>query len=161
MPRTRLSLTIEGMDELVASLAQFGSKTTAKRIMRGAMNKAAQVLVKAARRKAPKETGLLRKALTKTVAAKGLSMTAIIGADATRTGPDPVKRRPRVATNYVHLAEYGHIDSDTGRMIRGSRFLERTSREQGPRVSAEFATEVGSRIDKELAKAKAKRGRKG
>jgi HK97 gp10 family phage protein len=153
--RPKLSLELEGLDGLVKSLAQFKSKTIAKRIMRGAMNKAGTVLLQAARKNAPKESGTLKKALTRTVLSKGFNMTTIIGADATKSGQGP-DGRTRLPSNYVHLAEYGfqHV---SGKHVPGSRFLEKARVEQGPKVSEKFTAEVGAGIEKELAKGNKRR----
>lgn len=151
-----LTFAIDGLDPLIRSLAQFKSKTTAKRIMRGSLNKATQVLVKAVRKNAPKETGLLKRSITKTVTIKGHGMSAKIGADANASGPGP-DGRTRLPNNYVHLVEYGFKHARSGRHIPGARFIERVSQNDAPRVSAIFADEVGERIVKELAKGKGKK----
>lgn len=148
--RPQMTLSIEGMDELIASLAQFGSKTTAKRLMRGAMNKAAQSLVVAARKNAPAETRALRKAMTRKVITKGFSMTAVVGPDAAKSGPAPEPGRKRVPRNYSHLVEFGFVTH--GQHVPGSRFMERTAEQRGPKAQEVFIREVGVRIEKELAK---------
>ena len=91
--RNSLSLDIDGIDGLVSSLAQFKSKSTAKRLLRGGMGKAAQALVVAVRKNTPSETGTLKKAMTKRIVSRGLSMTAVIGPDASAEGegPDPAQ----------------------------------------------------------------------
>jgi HK97 gp10 family phage protein len=152
----QLTFAIDGLNPLIKSLAQFKSKTTAKRIMRGSLNKAVQVLVKAARKNAPEETGLLKKAITKDVRTKGHGMSAKIGADAKLSGVGP-DGRTRTPQNYVHLVEYGFKHAKSGQHVPGARFIEKTSREHAPRVTEQFAAEVGERIVKELAKGKGKK----
>lgn len=158
----KMTLEIDGLDGLVKSLGQFGSKTTAKRLMRSAMNKAGTTLVKAARKNAPSDTGIMKKSLSRTVRAKDYLMTAVIGADNAVSGPNPGRNKPkhRIPSHYVHLVEYGFQHWRTGEHVPGSRFLERTRAEQGPQVSRKFAEEVGAGIQKELAKGKRKGRRK-
>ncbi|MEM7806499.1 MAG: HK97-gp10 family putative phage morphogenesis protein [Planctomycetota bacterium] len=152
MPR-RPSFTfdITGIDGLVEQLAQFGSKTTAKRILRGSMNKAGTQLAKAARRNVPRDTGTLKKSITKSVRTKGASMVAVIGPDPSKSGTDEHGNR-RLPNSYAHLVEYGHRDADTGRDIPGARFIGKARDQEGPKVSGTFQSEVGQRISKELAK---------
>ncbi len=156
--RNRLSLDIDGLPGLIGQLAQFKSKSTAKRLMRGGMGKAAQALVQAARRETPTETGLLKKAMTKRVKSRGMGMTATVGADASKVGEGPDGRR-RVPANYIHLVEYGHLDADTGRAIPGARMIEKTREREAPKVAEVFVEDVGRRVVKELAKGKSGRKR--
>ena len=152
--KPQLSFAIDGLDGLMKSLAQFKSKTTAKRITRASINKAATTLLKGARANAPTDTETLKKALVKKVAAKGAAVTAIIGADAGVSKTVAAGRR-RTPANYLYLVEFGHVDRG-GNPVPGSHFLERTGRELGPNVAQKFADEVAARILKELAKNKAK-----
>lgn len=103
--------TIVGLKECQEALRQLPGKLQ-RRILRPAMTKATKPILMAVKRLAPRDTGMLRKSITrKVVTYKSGTLVAVIGPDtkhrveATRRG----RSKPMVVNpaKYAHLVEFG------------------------------------------------------
>lgn len=114
-------LTLTGHKALDKKLRTLGDKVQ-RRVTRKAVNAAATPVLKAARAKAPKQSGLLKKAMGKKVATnkKTGDIVGIVGARKQIEGEyQGEKRKP---SRYSHLVEKGFIDS-SGKFVPPSPFL--------------------------------------
>lgn len=106
-----------------AGMELFGDKALAKtfktlgervqrRVLRQAVNAASTPVVKAARSKARKQSGLLKKSLGKKVKTYPEKMTVVGIIGPRRDVQGEYKGVKRVPANYAHLIEGGKINSD-------------------------------------------------
>jgi HK97 gp10 family phage protein len=93
-----------------------------RRVMRQAVSAAATPITKAARAKAPKESGLLRKSMGKKVKTypKTMTVVGIVGPKTSIIGEH--KGRKRWPAKYARLIERGHIARD-GSFVPPQPFL--------------------------------------
>jgi HK97 gp10 family phage protein len=98
---------IDGVKELAAGLRSL-PRQVQRSGLRKAVTPAATPIVKAAKSSAPKQTGLLKKSLTKKIQTykRTDTVVAVIGARADAGGE--YKGRRRVPAKYAHLVEQGH-----------------------------------------------------
>ncbi len=135
MPNDRMKL--EGFDELVEKLG--GDYATAREAAIEAVNEGAKVIEKQAKANAPKESGLLKKAIG--VIQKAYNVKRVFAAI---VKPRPEKggtykgkyRRPM---KYGWLSENGHIDAKTKRFVPGSLWLRRAVTQRGAAAQARMA----------------------
>lgn len=118
-------MKIEGDKQLKNLLAQL-PKRVASKGNKAAVTAGAKPIVKAAKNKAPKESGALRKAMGSKVktykADAGTSAVAVIGARRNVTAD--YKGKPRVPSRYIHLVDKGT------KYIKGDNFLEQAYEEE-------------------------------
>lgn len=119
-----------------------------RKVTRRAVTKAATPIVKAARTKAPRDSGALAKAINKKIKTYTGTQTvvAIIGPD-TKTQVQ-YKGKTRRPAYYAHLAHDGHITA-TGEHVPGNPFLRNAAEEQKPAALQTLKTEMGAGIIKE------------
>ena len=100
---------LTGHKALERKLRRLGERVH-RRLLKQAVNAAATPTVKAARRKAPKQSGLLKRSLGKKVVTnkKRMSATAVIGPRRQTQGE--YKGRTRKPSRYSHLSEKGFIN---------------------------------------------------
>lgn len=141
---------LEGFAELERGLKSLGQRVQ-RRVMRSAVNASATPVLKAARAKAPKQSGLLKRSLGRKVVTntKRQSVTAIIGPRKKVQGEH--KGKPRKPSRYAHLAEKGHIDAH-GNYIPGQPFLNPAMAEQEGAALNTLKQKLGAGIAKEAAK---------
>ena len=100
-------IDIRGDRQLRRNLTDLAGKV-ARKTMRKGLSKGTQVIVKEARGRAPRETGLLRRSIGKKVITYKQSgtMVGVVGIkkNVVGSGPDGEKRWP---FNYAHLVEFG------------------------------------------------------
>ena len=115
------SMQLLGDKELTKTLKTLGERVQRK-LLRQAVNAASTPVVKAARSKAPKQSGLLKKSLGKKIKTYPAKMTVvgIIGPRTEISGEYDGKKR--VPWRYAHLVEGGHID-EQGNVIGLKPFL--------------------------------------
>lgn len=153
---------VEGMKGALATLAHLKGAAR-KRIVRRGLTLCARILAKAAKRLAPKETGLLRKSIASKVKTyPNGSVVAIIGPRDDAKFRQPVVRKkgkwfPSTVTanpvKYAHLVELGH----GGRAAAPAKpFLAPALAASQSQVKARFAQAVREGLEKEAAKAAGK-----
>jgi HK97 gp10 family phage protein len=104
----KADIKLIGEKELKKYLDELPDKIK-KRALRKAVTAGATPIVKAAKRNAPKESGLLKKSMTKkikTYKGTGGAVVAVIGSDRGVAGMYDGKKR--IPSNYIALVEYGH-----------------------------------------------------
>lgn len=114
MASYRLQGKIEGLDALVASLKSLDRKIV-KKTVRKMVTKGGQILARAAKQAAPKETGLLRKSIGSKVKVYPSGVTVAIVGPRTGFRQQVTRKRgrwvPKVETanptKYAHLVELG------------------------------------------------------
>lgn len=150
---------VEGLKEMLAAIAHL-KQAARSRILRSAVSKGARIILKAAKRFAPKESGLLRKSLGVKVQVYR-STGKVVGI----VGPrDDAKFRQRVTrrrgkwfpsevysrpAKYAHLVELGHA----GRAPAPPRpFLRPALATSQPQVKEAFARAIREGLEREAAK---------
>ena len=101
-----ISMKLSGVQDIKRKLKKLGDRTQRK-VVRNATSAAATVIVKEARRLAPKRSGLLKKSIIRVVRTYKRSgiIWAGVGIDKNAQGTaDGRKARP---VNYAHLVEFG------------------------------------------------------
>ncbi|MEM6560039.1 MAG: HK97-gp10 family putative phage morphogenesis protein [Planctomycetota bacterium] len=114
-------LHLQGDRALQKALRKLGDKA-ARKVSRSAVSAAATPVAKAARRNAPKESGLLRKSIgrrVRTYTERG-TVIALVGPRRNFSGEHEGERR--VPANYAHLVENGHLAPD-GSFVPPKPFL--------------------------------------
>ena len=150
-------LEVAGIKEAQRALRKLGSKSLTKKVSRNAVSTAATIIVKAARRRAPVSSGLLKKSIAKKVYSKGWDHNAIVGVDKAAQGTYPDGRR-YVPSNVDHLIEYGFVHRD-GQHVPAQPFLRPAADEALPQARRHYVQKVRSNIKKEVAKL-AKQGKR-
>src|SRR4051812_20572613 len=120
---------LKGDKQLERLLRGLGDRVQRK-VLRAAVSAGATPVVKTAKARARKRSGLLKKSLGKKVVTnkRTQSATAIVGARKSVTGPNG--ERP---ARYLHLVEKGHIGPG-GQYVPGQPFLEPAFDEAKPRA---------------------------
>jgi HK97 gp10 family phage protein len=144
------SLTIRGNRELGIALERLPKRVFA-RVMRPAVNAALTPINKAAKRKAPKETGALQASLGKKVRqfpATGTTWGAVGPRDDPKfRRPDPTHpNRPRRPIFYAHIVEAGT------RTQAAQPFLRPALDEQGDAALHILYTKTAAGIEREAAR---------
>jgi len=99
-----VSVALVGDKRLARKLDELAGPVS-RRILREGIRKALTPINRAAKRKAPKRTGLLKKAIGKKVVVKPGYANGIVGV---RTGfKQIIGGEPRDPNNYAHFVEYG------------------------------------------------------
>jgi HK97 gp10 family phage protein len=115
-------MDMKGDKALAKTLKRLGVRVQ-RRVMRQAVNAATTPIVKAARSRAPKRSGLLKKSLGKKVRtyAEKMTVVGIVGPRTNVVGEHEGKKvRPAL---YSHLVERGFIAAD-GSFVPPQPFLE-------------------------------------
>lgn len=144
------SFQIDGLKELQRKLATLPERVQRK-VMRPAVNAGATPVLKAARQKAKKRTGLLKKSLGKKVVTnkKRQTVSAIVGP---RKGVQAdVNGRPYKPSRTAHLVEKGFINA-AGEHVPGQPFLNPALEETSGQAVNTMATKLGEGIEREAAK---------
>ncbi len=156
-PRGRVSwkhsanwVVLEGHIALQRKIANLGSPATQRRIIRPAVTQALAPINKAAKRKAPVETGLLKKSIGKKVAVVrrtgdiwgGVGIRKGFKQEVTVDG----KTEMRNPINYAHLVEFGTKNQPA------KPFLRPALDEKRPEAMRILARVVKERLHKEAAK---------
>lgn len=154
----RADVDIEGADALGELLATLPYKP-ARRALRAGLNAGATPIQKAAKRNAPTDTKLLKKAIgKKAVTRRDGTVLVLIGA---RVGSkfEGVDRRgrPRKPVRYDHLVEFGHAMPGGGRVAPRS-FLRPAYDGARSEAMKIVASKTGERVEAEAAKLAARRG---
>jgi HK97 gp10 family phage protein len=141
---------LEGGKELERRLKKLGDKVH-RRVTRQAVNAAATPVVKAAKANAPKQSGLLKKAMGKKVATfkKTQAVAAIVGAKKSVQGE--VDGKPRKPSRYAHLVEKGHIN-EHGEHVPAQPFLRPALEQTGEQAMSVMQTKFAAGIEKEAKK---------
>lgn len=177
---TGAKLVLVGQKELAAILKKLPARVVRKGL-KMAMTAMLAPIVRAAKSRAPRESGLLKKSMAKKVKAYPSGVVAgLVGANRAAEGTYGGKRR--VPANYIHLVEQGtapHQVSDgkedlvrdaTGRFVlrrltgaavnhpgaRARRFLERAYRETREESIGIARKKLAAVVEKEAAKLAAK-----
>lgn len=114
MPTAKMRITLTGDTELIKSLESLGEKVY-KRVIAKATRKAFAPVVKTAKARAPRETGLLAKSIgvkQKAYARSGRIVTIVgprtgFAQDVTVNTPFGPKKVRRDPAKYAHLVEFG------------------------------------------------------
>jgi HK97 gp10 family phage protein len=135
-------------DKQLEKLFKTLGERVQRKVLRKAVNKSATPLVKAARADAPKESGLLKKAMGKKVVTdkQRQSVTAIVGPRRNVVGQ--YKGKLRKPARYSHLAHNGFIDKD-GNHHPGTPFLTKAQDETKGQVLDTLRDELASGVAKE------------
>jgi HK97 gp10 family phage protein len=139
-----------GERELTKLLNSLGDRV-ARKALRQAVNAAASPVVKVAKQKAKKQSGLLKKSLGKKVVTnkKSQSATAVVGARKSVQGT--YKGKPRKPSRYVHLVEKPHIGPG-GNYVPGQPFLGPAADETREQSKGIMAGKLREVIEREAAK---------
>lgn len=144
---SRLSIT--GDKALERTLKTLGDKVQ-KKVLRGAVTAGARPIQRAAKSKARKQSGLLKKSLgTKVRANKNGTVTARIGPRTNIEGT--YKGRKRRPARYAHLVEKGFIDAK-GNFHPPKPYLGPAADEQAGAAINATATKLAEGIAREAAK---------
>lgn len=149
MPKA--SAKLEGGKELQRALKTLGVRVQRK-VLRQAVNAASTPVVKAARRKAPKQSGLLRKSLGKKLKTytKNGTVMALVGPRKDVEGEhEGEKRRP---ARYAHLVENGHVAAD-GTHVPAQPFLRPAFDETQPQALDTMRRKLAAGVVTEMVKA--------
>ncbi len=143
-------MQISGLAALQKKLAALPERVQRK-VMRPAVNAAATPVVRSARSKARRRTGLLKKAIGKKVVTnkKNQSVTAIIGVK--KGVQSDVNGKPYKPSRIAHLVEKGFINL-AGEYVPGHPFIEPALTETQGQALSTMATKLGDGIEKEAAK---------
>src|SRR4051812_39168403 len=114
-------MEVKGAKELERVFRTLGDRVQRK-VLRQSVNAASTPVVKAARSKAPKQSGLLRKALGKKVKSYAASETAVGIVGPRNNVVGEFKGKKRWPAKYAHLVEGGHID-ENGNPVPPQPFL--------------------------------------
>lgn len=122
-----------------------------RRVMRGAINAAATPVVKSAKSKAKKQSGLLKRSLGKKVFTnkKRQSVTAIVGPRKQVKGE--YKGQVRKPSRYAHLVEKGYID-EQGNHVPPQPFLNPAMRETEGQALNVMQTKLAEGVVREATK---------
>lgn len=108
MAKGAFSFKLEGSKKLQKALADLGKASRQRKVLRQSLNKASTPVNREAKRRAPRDTGTLRKSIGKVSRTySGGSVVVVIGA---RTGFSYVDEfgNNHEPVNYAHLVEFGH-----------------------------------------------------
>lgn len=140
-----------GDKQLLQTFRTLGERVQRK-VVRQAVNAAATPVVKSARSKAPRRSGLLRKSLGKKVKTYTDTGT-IVGLIGPRTDVTGEYQGEKVVPwRYAHLAESGHIDS-RGEFVPGQPFLRPAFEETQGQALDVMKDKIGSGVEREATKA--------
>jgi HK97 gp10 family phage protein len=141
----KIDTQVQGLDETLKGLEQFKGAVQ-RRILRPAIRQGATLILKAARRLAPVETGTLKKSMGSKIVSKGKQprVVAIIGP---RTGMGQEVTLSDGTSDYRDPARYGHLAEETSPFLR-------------PAVD-ETREAVGAKVRTVMAEGIAKAGAKG
>jgi HK97 gp10 family phage protein len=145
-----MSMTLTGAVELEKALKSLGVRTQRK-VVRQSVNAALNPCLKAARRKAPKESGLLEKSLAKKIKTYPEKMIVVGLCGPSTAVSGEYKGEKRVPWRYAHLVENGHIGPD-GQFIPGHPFMRPAFDETTSDMLETMADKLGKGIEKEAAK---------
>jgi HK97 gp10 family phage protein len=149
MPKA--GMTLLGAKELERTFRTLGERVQRK-VTRQAVNAAATPVVKAAKAKAPQESGTLKKSLGKKVRTykQTGTVTAIVGPRTDVEGEHDGKvRKPKF---YAHLVEGGHID-ESGNHVPAKPFLRPAFDETQGQALGVMADKLAAGVVKEAKKA--------
>jgi HK97 gp10 family phage protein len=145
-----MSATLLGAKELERTLKTLGERVQRK-VTRQAVNAACTPIVKAARKNAPQESGLLKEAMDKRIKTYPESMTVvgIVGPDTATKGE--FKGEPRWPAKYAHLVEGGHLLPD-GTFVPPNPFLRNAYDSTEAQALDAMKTKLAAGIEREAAK---------
>ncbi len=147
---------VEGDKALIAQLKAMGDYKAAKKILRKAVTKAGQAVVKEAKALVPRDTGFMRKNITKKVIGKEGHYTAIVGVSGKAAKPAPEDGGRQYIPSYVdHLVEYG-FQHPNGTMVPAQSFIRKGLDNAADTAIAAMNDKIKDEIDK-LAKGTTKR----
>ena len=157
---------VDGLQEMIQSLAGL-KEAVIRRILRAAVSKGSQIIMKKAKQLASRETGLLRKSIGRKVKVYRTSGVAVamvgprIGFRTTVTRkkgklrPTPTISDP---VKYAHLVERGTKPHGRHPGFQARPFLEPAARGQTGAIRQAMAEEIRRQLEKEAAKALKKKG---
>jgi HK97 gp10 family phage protein len=143
-------MKLEGDKALERKLRTLGDRVQ-RRVLRSAVNASASPVVKAAKRKAKKQSGTLKKSLGKKVLTnkKHQSVTALVGP---RKGVQGTfKGKVRKPSRYAHLVEKGFID-EHGNHHAPQPFLNPAMQETQGEALGIMKSKLAEGVAKEAAK---------
>lgn len=144
------AMDIKGDRELEKLLRALGPRVQRK-VLRGAVTAASSPVLKAAKRKAAKQSGLLKKALGRKIVTnkKTGGVTAVIGA---RKGVEgQYKGKLRRPSRYSHLVEKGFIN-EHGEHVPPQPFLNPAADESQEQVISIMRSKLAAGVLSEAAK---------
>lgn len=144
------AMRLTGDKELTRLLGTLGERVQRK-ALRSAVSSAASPVVKAAKAKAPRESGFLKKALGKKVVTSKDKQTAIAVVGARKSVRGTFKGKPRNPSRYLHLIEKPHIGPG-GQYVPGQPFLEPAFNETKAQAEDVMATKLKQAVEREAAK---------
>jgi HK97 gp10 family phage protein len=108
-----VNIDVQGIEEMIQKLEQLGTRVAA-RGPAAAVRAGSSVIIKEMRRRAPTETGALKKSIGQRVKTyrRNKTVTSIVGARSKRYATDKGNRNPAY---YAHLVEMGTAPHRTGR----------------------------------------------
>lgn len=140
-------MTLKGDKQLERMFRTLGERVQRK-VLRSAVSASATPVLRSARAKAPRRSGLLRKSLGKKVVTnkKAQSASAVIGARKSVRGPDG--QRP---ARYLHLVEKPHIGPG-GEYVPGQPFLNPSLDESKGQAEDVMAAKLREGVEREAMK---------
>lgn len=141
-------IQIVGSRRLMATFREFPRRVQ-KTAVRRAVNFGATPIVRAARKLAPKESGLTKKAMNKRVVTYQDTVIAVIGVRKDDAGEYHGRRR--VPNNYQHLIHDGHVARD-GSFVPGTKYLKRAWEQGLPEAQLRMRQRLAEEIRKQAAK---------
>lgn len=144
-------MTLLGSRELERVFKTLGDRVQRK-VTRQAVNVAATPVVRAARSKAPQQSGLLKKSLGKKIKTYKRAGT-VVGLVGPRTDVQgEYQGEKRVPWRYAHLVEDGHVDAK-GNPIPAQPFLRPAFDETQGQALDTMSTKLGEGVTREAMKA--------
>ena len=145
---SKLSLT--GDRDLERNLRTLGARL-AKKVLKQAVNAAATPVLKTARAKVSRESGLLAKALAKKTRMNSRRGTASARVGAKTGVQGEFDGKTRVPANYAHLVELGHVD-ENGQHVPAKPFLRPAADENAAKAAGIMSDKLAAGIVKEAVR---------
>jgi HK97 gp10 family phage protein len=154
MAAAKGDMKLLGARELQALLAAL-PRGVAKRGLRAAVTAGATPITRAAKARAPRKSGLLKKAIgrkVKTYKEAGVGATAVAIVGARRDVRGEYRGRPRVPARYIHLVEKGTRPHDGHPGTPATNFLEDAYRGNKAAAEAAAARKLAEVVEREARK---------
>lgn len=145
-----MAMSIKGDKELIRLLNTLGERVQRK-ALRSAVSAAATPVVKSAKSKVAKRSGLLKKSLGKKIVTNKQTntVTAVIGARKSVQGT--VNGKPYRPSRIAHLVEKSHIGPG-GEYVPGQPFLGPALDETKGQAEGVLTTKLKQAVEREAAK---------
>jgi HK97 gp10 family phage protein len=138
-------MKIEGVDKLLKTLANLGSKSMGARVQRKAERAGLKPIKATAKALAPREHGDVAKAITSKIWTKDFTASGIVGVDINYVADDG--ERPG---KIDHLLEYGHVED--GKVTPPHPFIRPAGEQSRGAALRAYAEKMASEIENEASK---------